>query len=91
MEAMIGLLLSWPDEWCAVLHILCQKILCQSVDTYVPRLALEAGARSWSPKACKELHAHLFKAPQHDIEPSQSQVSCLHPGTKSVQQMMSNP
>ena len=53
MEAMIGLLLSWPDKWCAVLNILCQKILCQlqSVDTYVPRLALEAGARSWSPKA----------------------------------------
>lgn len=33
MEAMIGLPLSWPDEWCAVMSILCQKIL--SVSRYI--------------------------------------------------------
>ena len=47
LEAMISLLLSWLDKRCAVLNILCHKILCQSVDTCVPRLALGARACSW--------------------------------------------
>ena len=58
----------WLDKQCAVVNILCHRILCQSVYTCVhmwARAQACGGSRGLlvvSPKDCKELHIYLFKA-----------------------------